>query len=388
MRTFGSVIFLALSLAASSQITFAELEWSNVLEKAKTEKKVIFLEAYASWSEPCQLLEKYTFSDLEVANFYNENFLSVRLDMEKYPGIGLAEKFDVSIYPTMLFIDSNENLLHRGCGAMEAGELLELGKVALGESNWQTMNVRFKEGERENTFVLRYLAMMEEGCLNAEGFAQKLLAETSTEELINEGTFALIEEYQWDIYSREFEFLKKNKELFEKVLGRERVHDKIFNTYLAQYQEIYAAEELHLFGMRALLDNLEDVTFVGSDTLLTMANLHYSEITEDWESFSESAIAWVGMSGLNDEEELNELAWKFYLFVDNEEKLKLASTWAREAVDTTPSPSAIDTYASLLFKLGSKKKAIELEKQAIVMAIELQEDVAHYEHQLKTFQGN
>jgi len=388
MRTIGSIIFLAISLVGYSQIIFEELEWSDALEKAKREKKVIFLEAYATWSEPCQLLEKYTFSDLEVANFYNESFLNVRLDMEEYPGIGLAEKYDVSIYPTMLFIDGNGKLLHRGCGAMEAAELLELAKSAIGESNWSSYNERFSVGERESGFILEYLALMEQGCLNAEGFAQKLLAETSTEDLAGEEAFDLLEEYQWDIYSREFEFLKENKELFEKAFGKERVHNKLFNTYLAQYQEIYASEELHLFGMRALLDNLEDVIFVGSDTLLTMANLHYSEIVEDWETFSESAIAWVGMSGLNDEEELNELAWKFYLFVDNEEKLKLASTWAREAVDNTPSPSAIDTYASLLFKLGSKKKAIELEKQAIVMAIELQEDVAHYEHQLRTFQEN
>ncbi|MEP1096022.1 MAG: DUF255 domain-containing protein [Cyclobacteriaceae bacterium] len=388
MRTIGSVICLALSLVVSSQITFEELEWNDALKKAKSEKKLIFLEAYASWSEPCQLLEKYTFSDLEVANFYNENFLNLRLDMEEYPGIGLAEEYDVSIYPTMLFIDSNGNLQHRGCGAMEAGELLALGKEALGANNWQSLRKRFDAGERESTFLLNYLALMEEGCLNAEGFAQKLLAETSKEDLASDSAFALLEEYQWDIYSREFEFLKENRELFENALGKERVNNKIFNTYLAQYQEIYASEELHLFAMRALLDNLEEVTFTGSDTLLTMANLHYSEIAEDWESFSESAIAWVGMSGLNDEEELNELAWKFYLFVDNEEKLKLASTWAREAVDKTPSPSSIDTYASLLFKLGNSKKAIELEKQAIVMAIELQEDVAHYEHQLKTFQGN
>ena len=356
------------------------------LSKAKKEGKTIFLEAYATWSEPCQLLEKYTFSDLEVANFYNENFLNVRLDMERYPGIGLAEKYEVSIYPTMLFLDGDGNLLHRGCGAMEATEMLELGKSALGTNNWKSYNARFAAGEREGTFLLQYLGLMEQGCLNSEGFAQKLLSETAIEDLPSKKSFSLLEGYQWDIYSREFKYLMGNKELFEETIGKERVHDKIFNTYLAQYQEIYASEELHLFGMRALLDNLEGATFIGSDTLLTMANLHYSEIAEDWDSFSESAIVWVGMSGLSDEEELNELAWKFYLFVDNEEKLKIAATWAKESVDKTPSPSAIDTYASLLFKLGSKKKAIELEKQAIIMAIELQEDVAHYEHQLKTFQ--
>ncbi len=387
MRKIVSITFLVSSVAVQSQINFEQFEWDEVLKKAKEENKTVFLEAYATWSEPCQLLEKYAFSDLEVANFYNDTFLNIRLDMEQYPGIGLAEKYEVSIYPTLLFINGNGEVVHRGCGAMDAGELLDLGRTALSDNNWMTLNKTFEEGEREGGFMSNYLGLMEQGCLNAEGFAQKLLSKIKVEDLTNENSFVLMEEFQWDIYSREFRYMIENMEPFEVAFGKERVHDKIFNTFLAQYQEIYVSEELHLFGIRAFLDQLDGVSFVGSDTLLTMANLHYSEITEDWDTFSETAIAWVGMTGLDDIEELNELAWKFYLFVDSNEKLKIASGWAKEAIDKDPSPSSIDTYASLQFKLGNKKKAIELEKQAIVMAIELQEDVTHYEHQLKTFQA-
>ncbi len=387
MRKFVPIAFLLTSFIVHGQLNFEQLEWDELLRKAKTENKIVFLEAYATWSEPCQLLEKYAFSDLEVANFFNDNFLNVRLDMEEYPGIGIAEKYEISIYPTLLFVDGNGNVIHRGCGAMEAGELLDLGNEALGDNNWDTLHKKFEAGERSGEFMRNYLYLMEDGCLNAEGFAQKMLGNQKVEDLTSEPSFVLMEEFQWDIYSREFRYMLDNIQSFESKLGKERVHDKIFNTFLAQYQEIYVSEELHLFAMRAFMDQLSGVSFIGSDTLMTMANLHYGEITEDWELFSETAIAWVGMSGLDDVDELNELAWKFYLFVDNKEKLKIASGWVKEAIDNDPTPSSIDTYASLQFKMGFRKKAIELEKQAIVMAIELQEDVAHYEHQLKTFQG-
>ncbi len=387
MHRIVFVILLGNVLNTYGQVNFEKIEWEEALKKAEEEEKTIFLEAYATWSEPCQLLEKYAFSDLEVANFYNENFINIRLDMEQYPGIGLAEKYQVSTYPTLLFINAESSIVHRGCGAMDAGELLALGRDAIGDDNWQTFRERFLQGEREAVFLSNYLGLMEQGCLNAEGFAQKLLSETKLEDLTSEASFVLMEEFQWNIYSREFRYMLDSAELFEEAFGRERVQNKIFNTFLAQYQEVYSSEELHVFGMRALLDQLGKVTFVGSDTLLTIANLHYSEITENWETFSETAIKWVGMTTSDDEEELNELAWKFYLFVDDEKKLRLASSWVKGIIDKNPSPSSIDTYASLLFKLGSKKKAIELEKQAIIMAIELQEDVAHYEHQLKTFQG-
>ena len=386
MKKIVVLTLLTSSIVVHGQINFESIEWDEALKRANAENKIVFLEAYATWSEPCQLLEKYAFSDLEVANFFNERFLNIRLDMEQYPGIGIADKYEVSIYPTLLFIDGNGKIVHRGCGAMDAGELLDLGKEALSGNNWEAFNKKFEAGERDGVFMINYLDLMEQGCLNAEAFAQKMLSKTSLEGLTRENSFVIMEEFQWDIYSREFKYMMENMQLFEEVLGKERVHDKIFNTFLAQYQEIYVSEELHLFAMRAFLDKLSENSFIGSDTLMTMANLHYSEITEDWELFSETAIAWVGMSGLDEAEELNEMAWKFYLFVDDREKLKIAAGWVKEAIDDDPTPSSIDTYASLQFKLGFKKKAVELEKQAIVMAIELQEDVAHYEHQLKTFQ--
>ena len=93
------------------------------------------------------------------------------------------------------------------------------------------------------------------------------------------------------------------------------------------------------------------------------------------------------MTNLEDPEQLNELAWKFYLFVDNKNQLEIASTWAQQAVDQQPEPSMIDTYASLQFKLGNEKKAVELEKRALELAQELYEDTSHYEHQLRKFEG-
>lgn len=386
MKNLCALTFLIVSLVANGQIQFREFSWKEALVQAEKENKLIFLNACTSWSEPCQLLEKYTLTDLEVANFYNDAFINVSLDMEKYPGIELGEIYEVAIYPAMLFINKDGNVVHRGCGALETAELLELGKVALGEDNLEVLARKFREGNKEEEFLMEYLTLMEESCLDAEGFATNLLQNTELEELVKEESFMLIESYQWDIFSREFKYLIDNRDRFEEVLGRDRVHDKIFNTYLAQYQEVFEAEELHLFGMRALLSEVKNTTFSGSDTLLTMMNLHYFEILEDWKLYSNYAIDWVGMAGLSDPEELSELAWKFYLFVESKEKLKIAAGWARASVDNDPNPSSIDTYASLLYKLGEKKKAIELEKQAMEMAEELLEDTAHYQHQLAKFQ--
>lgn len=386
MKKLLSILCLFMTALVSAQVNFESLSWQEALLAAKEEKKSLFLYACTASSEPCELLERYTLRDLEVSNFYNDNFINVRMDMDQYPGIEVAENFQITVYPSMLFIDSDETVVHRGCGAMEASEFIALGQAALSTNNFGLYNQKFDDGDRTTEFLMKYLSLQEEACLDVESMVNMLLSEIAFEDLSSEKGFMLIEGYQWNIFSREFQYMLENKDSFERQIGSDRVNDKIFNTYLAQYQEVYEAEELHLFGMRALLKEVKQTAFVGSDTLLVMMNLHYSEITEDWESYADYAVDWVGM-GLSDPQELDDIAWKFYLFVADKKKLEIAASWARESVDVDPTPSSIDTYASLLFKNGEKKKAVELAKQALEMATELLEDTDHYRHQLTKFEG-
>ena len=386
MLKFLASTILFISVGLQAQVKFLDIPWEEALAKSSETKKPIFVNAIALWSEPSQLFEKYTLSDLEVANFFNEKFICVQLDMEQYPGIELAEQYEVTVYPSVLFINADGRLIHRGCGAMDAGELLEVGADVFNEKHLFSYQKRFKDGERGIEFLFEYFELADQSCLDTEKLSRTLFNEVKLKDLTSEYGYSIIEAFQWDIYSREFKHLTTNRSNYENQFGKERVNQKIYDTYLAQYQEIYASEELHLFGMRALLDEIRDISFAGSDTLLTMINLHYYELVEDWNAFSSTAELWVGMQDKVSTEEINDLGWKFYLFVDESKKLSLATGWLESIIEEDPSPSLIDTYASLLFKQGEKKKAIALEKQALEMAESLSDDISHYEYQLRKFQ--
>lgn len=375
-------------LFVNAQIKFEDGTWKETLSKAKAENKIIFLDAYTTWCEPCKVLEKYTFTDLEVANFYNDNFINMRLDMEDYPGIDLAEKYNVTLYPTLLFINGDGELIHRGCSAMEAQEFLALGKTALNEKgNLSAYEKELVNGNDSTDFLIDYLDLLESVCLDGEKFAKEYLSKLELNDLKTESGWAVFAGFQWDIYSKEFQHLLKNQSELEKTVGLREVNAKIYDTYLSQYQEIYEAEELHEFGMRALLHSINPTSFLGADTLKAMMNLHYSEVTENWKEYGTYATELVRITGLDDPEELNELAWKFYLYIEDKNQLEIASSWAKLAVDVIGEPSPIDTYASLLYKLGNTKKAILLEEKALELAKELYEDVSHYQHQLAKFKG-
>lgn len=112
-------------------IAFEKLDWKDILAKAKKEKKLIFVDAYTVWCRPCIQMAKDVFTLDKVADFYNGNFINVSMDMEKGVGPSLAKKYNVTAYPTFLFIDGSGKLVHTGLGFQEADAFIEIGKTAL-----------------------------------------------------------------------------------------------------------------------------------------------------------------------------------------------------------------------------------------------------------------
>lgn len=117
---------------ATIGIDFFHGTWTEALAKAKKENKLIFLDAYASWCGPCKAMAKNTFTKEEVGAFFNKNFINVKMDMEKSAdGPRLSKKFGLRAYPSLYFINGNEEVKHNGLGYMKPNQLIELGKAAI-----------------------------------------------------------------------------------------------------------------------------------------------------------------------------------------------------------------------------------------------------------------
>lgn len=117
--------------ATNEGIVFFEGSWAQALEKAQKENKYIFLDAYASWCGPCKLMKHKTFTDKLVGEFYNKSFICVAIDMEKGEGPGLADKFGVTAYPTLIFLKPNGTYLGKMMGYHKPKEFLKVGEQAL-----------------------------------------------------------------------------------------------------------------------------------------------------------------------------------------------------------------------------------------------------------------
>jgi len=109
-------------------IEFFKGSWKEALAAAKSQNKLIFMDAYASWCGPCKWMAANSFTDKAVGDFFNKNFINVKMDMEKGEGPGLASTYKVGAYPTLFFIDGSGKLVKTSVGALDAAALLSLGK--------------------------------------------------------------------------------------------------------------------------------------------------------------------------------------------------------------------------------------------------------------------
>lgn len=116
---------------SSTQINFIENSWNEALKQAARQNKYIFVDAYASWCGPCKMLKATTFKNNKVADFYNDNFVNVAIDMEKGQGPALAAQWGLQAYPTMIIFTSKGKPVSGTVGYIRANDLIKFGQQAL-----------------------------------------------------------------------------------------------------------------------------------------------------------------------------------------------------------------------------------------------------------------
>jgi thioredoxin 1 len=124
--------FIILSVTSDLQggIDFKKLTLKKAMEQADEEGKLIFIDAYTSWCGPCKQLEKTTFKSEKVGEAFNEQFINIKIDIEKdADGPEIERKYKVKAYPTLLVIDSEGKLKKSLVGFQTEKQMLSLAKA-------------------------------------------------------------------------------------------------------------------------------------------------------------------------------------------------------------------------------------------------------------------
>ena len=151
-------------------ISFTQGNWKEVQALAAQENKAIFLDVYTSWCGPCKMMANKVFTQKEAGDYFNANFINYKIDAEKGEGIEIAKKYQISSYPTCLFLTPDGKLVSSFVGAKDVKALLKEGGKAL--KNYQllpeleALKSDYDQGNRQKDFLKDY-------CIKRENFGDK-----------------------------------------------------------------------------------------------------------------------------------------------------------------------------------------------------------------------
>ena len=151
MKTIFSIL-VSLSFVCigyTQSVRFFETSLDRAIRIAQDQNKPIFIDTYAPWCIPCKRMEK-VFRKREVHEYFNQNFVNVRIDMDGPYGKILQSKYAVVFLPTFLFLDQDGNLKHRSEGEISAADLLNLGTLAVKPMEKTAAVVNSSPWERSN----------------------------------------------------------------------------------------------------------------------------------------------------------------------------------------------------------------------------------------------
>lgn len=113
----------------SRSIVFEELGLEEAFAKAKKENKLVFVDTYTTWCQPCVLMTKNIFTLDRVADFYNQHFINLKLDFTKEKE--LTQKYGITGFPTYLFFNGDGKVVYKAGGYTEEEPFIGYGETAL-----------------------------------------------------------------------------------------------------------------------------------------------------------------------------------------------------------------------------------------------------------------
>ncbi len=365
----GLLLLANLGQIRAEGIDFVKLSWEKVLDRAKQENKAIFLDAYTTWCRPCKQMSREVFPEQTVGDYFNQHFISVKIDMEKGEGLELAERYAIAVYPTLLFVDAEGKLLHRAAGYHNPEELLQVGNKAMDPTKrLGALEKRFAKGDRDPEFLLQYMVARAE----IHDGSHMPVAEAYLGTQSDWGTdkhLDLIFQLTTNANSPLFDYLVENKPAFIERYGEQEVIGKIQELI---YQTVYDAEDESSLEQ---IDKLFAKAYPEKAKRLS-ANFRMSFYRQagDRLNYAKSAVDYFNSFPDATPDELNDVAWTFYRVIDDKKLLRKAAKWAKRSVKLDPQYYNNDTLAVIYQKMGKKKAAVKAAKAAIDIAKQTGED--------------
>lgn len=370
------------TLAQGKGIRFSDADWPALLAEARQTGKLIFVDAYATWCGPCKWMKANVFSQADVGDLYNRNFINAYIDMEKGEGIELRKKYYIHAYPTALYINGKGEVVHKTVGQCSATDFIQHGLDALSpQRNLYYLRKHYVEKSKDPDFITTYLKALEQAYeLDAcNKIALEYLQAKDSASWLEASNWLLLQEYVTDATSPVFRYLVHHQQKFADLYGSQPVEAKIFETYKSWPQQYVSYPEngkavLDEEGFSNFLSEVAGSDYGKKEEMIAKSKLTVYFGLHNWDLYAGTVSGMLAKNSIP----MNPTGAEWlYVYADNINRfaknnpsaLSAAVQWTKIITEdiqgVLPHNKAIylNLYATLLEATGNKRLAQETRKK-------------------------
>jgi thioredoxin-related protein len=376
-----------------------DMSWLDILQKAKTEHKYIFVDCYATWCGPCKYMDDSVYTNGMVGEFTGERFVCVKVQMDTTKSDDstvqnwyatahwIGEQYHVQSYPTFLFLSAEGNIVHKALGACRIPDFVKLLQVATNprEQYYRLLDA-YRVGKKDYA-AMPYLA------LTSRMLQDEQMAEAIAEDYIHSYLETLPDERLFANENLQFIWgywmiVKSKDKLFGAIRRNVRAIDSVMNNsgYTARMvNELIYREEVGSQVEKAIYDGKEPrwselersikkkfgMDYVQKNVI--KGRVSFYKARKQWRDYVQYLFRKVRLEGFDSTQPLwvqgvimNDDCYEIFKYSRDRQQLQMALSWVDHALAlmTKPNGETLDTKANLLYKLGRKEEGLELEEQS------------------------
>jgi thiol-disulfide isomerase/thioredoxin len=360
-----SHVMLADDPSSGGGVNFRNLTLEQGIAAAKAEGKPLYVHGYTDWCHFCMYMKDSVYPDKEVGDFWNANFVSIKINMEK-EGKKLNDSLKIHTYPAMLFYNGNGEIQHRAAGRRYKQPFLELGREALDPRRQMIyFQKKFDAGTATPYEVQFYFRMQEIAGMDAQPMLNDYLMKQPADSFANQNNWRIMYDIIKDPYLPIVQKFIDNKKMLEAKYTADSVNSKLiglYNSRLMQYVQQLDSNGYEKLKNEILANQKLDIR----ERIVAWAEVSKAKMKSDWEGYKKLSLPYIEKYGMTDVKRLNDAAEVYYTrYSSDKEAMANAEKWARRSVELADQYKGNHILAGILYLNGKKEEALKVAQHAV-----------------------
>lgn len=123
---YSLLLLLCLSNDMQAKVEFFEGSFPSVRQSAEANNRPFFAYFTASWCMPCRNMDQSTWLDPNLAEYIDNNYYGIKVDVDDFDGYAYKEQYKVKAYPTIILFEPDGTFMKRLEGGISGSKLLAI----------------------------------------------------------------------------------------------------------------------------------------------------------------------------------------------------------------------------------------------------------------------